>query len=120
MPSQRGGGHILVSFAGSPENVPGMTDRVLREVKHLQEEPPPATLVATVKETARRQDETTLKENAYWLARLQALHRLGRDPSEIVTRPARIDAVTPADVQEAFKRYFPLDRYTVVTLTPEK
>jgi zinc protease len=120
MPSQRGGGHIRVSFAGSPENVPGMTDRVLQEVKHLQDEPPPAALVATVKEAARRQDETTLKENVYWLARLQTLRSLGRDPSEIVTRAARIDAVTPADVQEALKRYVPLDRYTVVTLMPEK
>ena len=33
---------------------------------------------------------------------------------------ARIDAVTPAAVQDAFKTYFPMDRYTVVTLMPEK
>ena len=44
---------------------------------------------------------------------------LGRDPGEILTRVERIDAVTPAIVQEAFRKYFPLDRYTVVTLCPE-
>jgi predicted Zn-dependent peptidase len=31
----------------------------------------------------------------------------------------RIDAVTPALLQEVFKKYFPLDRYTAVTLVPE-
>jgi predicted Zn-dependent peptidase len=89
-------------------------------VKHLQDAPPPAALVDTVKEAARRQYETNLKENAYWLGRLQALHAQGKDPSEILTRLARIDAVTPADVQAAFRKYFPLDRYALVTLMPEK
>jgi predicted Zn-dependent peptidase len=43
----------------------------------------------------------------------------GTPPAEILTRTGRIDAVTPAGVQEIFKKYFPLDRYTVVTLMPE-
>ena len=44
---------------------------------------------------------------------------LGGDPGEILTRSQRIDAVTPALLQEVFKKYFPLDRYTAVTLVPE-
>jgi predicted Zn-dependent peptidase len=43
----------------------------------------------------------------------------GTSPSEILTRTERIDAVTPAAVQDVFRKYFPLDRYTVVTLMPE-
>ncbi len=43
---------------------------------------------------------------------------LGLNPSDILTRPARIDAVTPATVQDVFKRYFPSDRSTIVTLVP--
>jgi len=118
--AQPGGGHIRVSFAGAPENVPGMTDRVLQEVKRLQDAPPSAAVVATVKEAARRQYEISLKENAYWLGRLQALHMQRKDPSEILTRLARIDAITPADVQAAFKKYFPMNHYALVTLMPEK
>ena len=97
-----------------------MTDRVLQEVKRLQDAPPSAAVVATVKEAARRQYEISLKENAYWLGRLQALHTQRKDPSEILTRLARIDAITPADVQAAFKKYFPMNRYALVTLMPEK
>ena len=54
------------------------------------------------------------------MRRLQTVHLLGRNPSDIITRTARIDAVTPAAVQDVFKKYFPMDRYTVVTLVPEK
>jgi predicted Zn-dependent peptidase len=41
-----------------------------------------------------------------------------QDPALIVHRVQRIDALTPASLQEAFKKYFPLDRHTVVTLMP--
>ena len=35
-----------------------------------------------------------------------------------MTRPARIDALTPQVLQDVFKQYFPADRSTVVTLVP--
>jgi hypothetical protein len=44
---------------------------------------------------------------------------LGGDFSEILTRPARIESLTPAVLQDTFVKYFPLDRYAVVTLVPE-
>ena len=60
-----------------------------------------------------------MKQNAYWLGRLQTLHMIGADPREILTRNERIDAVTPARLRDVFRTYFPLDRYTAVTLVPE-
>jgi predicted Zn-dependent peptidase len=38
----------------------------------------------------------------------------------VLHRLERIDAVTPAILQETLKKYFPMNRYTVVTLVPEK
>ena len=84
----------------------------------MQREGPTADLTARVKETARRNYETALRQNGYWLGRLQTTHLLGQDPGVILTRPARIDALSPAVLKEALARYFPLDRYTVVTLVP--
>jgi len=115
---QRGGGHIEVRFGAAPENVAAMTDRVLQEVKRLQQDGPTADLTNRAKESARRNYETALQQNAYWLGRLQSVHTFARDPKEIVTRPARIDSVTPKSVQDAFVKYFPAERYTVVTLLP--
>ena len=115
---QRGGGHIQVRFGAAPENVAAMTERVLQEIRRLQQEGPSADLTNRARESAKRTYETALQQNGYWLGRLQSVRTFGRDPKEIVTRPARIDAVTPRTVQDAYRTYFPMDRYTVVTLLP--
>ncbi|HEX6976168.1 MAG TPA: insulinase family protein, partial [Vicinamibacterales bacterium] len=117
---QRGDGYIAVNFAASPENITKMIDRVIAEVKKLQQEGPSADLTSRAKESARREHETALKQNGFWLGRLQSAHLLGRDPLLILQRQQRIDAVTPANLQDVFRKYFPMDRYTVVTLVPEK
>ena len=59
-----------------------------------------------------------MKQNAYWLRRLNSARVLGRDSADILRRSDRIDLVTPQVLQEMFKRYFPFDRSTIVTLVP--
>lgn len=115
---QRGAGHIDVRFGSAPENVASMTDRVLQEIKHLQEQGPSADMTNRIQESARRGYETALRENGYWLRRLASTKLLGGDPNDILTREQRINAITPPTLQDVYKRYFPLDRYTVVTLDP--
>jgi zinc protease len=118
-PPQRGDGYIGVNFGASPENIGTMTDRVLSEVRKLQSDGPSADLVAKAREGAKRDYETALKQNNYWLRRLQTVHLLGGNPTVIITRAQRIESVTPAVLQETFRKYFPLDRYTIVTLLPD-
>jgi zinc protease len=117
---QRGSGWISVSFTGAPENVDSMTTRVQQEIERLQREGPSEDLTNRARASARRAHETELRENGYWLARLQSAQLLGRDPLLILKRFDRIEAVTPAILHEAFRKYFPKDRFTVVTLMPEK
>ena len=42
-----------------------------------------------------------------------------RTPEPWTYPSERIDAVTPAILQDTFKKYFPMNRYTVVSLVPE-
>jgi zinc protease len=119
-PPQRGGGHIEISFTASPDNVDKMIARVQQEVARLQKEGPSQDLTTRAKETARREYETSVKQNPFWLGRLQSAKLLGRDPLLILSRLQRIDAVTPSILQDIFNKYFPADKYTVVTLVPEK
>ena len=74
----------------------------MQEIKRLQDEGPSADLTNRAKETARRDYETALKQNDYWLGRLQTVKTFDRDPGEILTRSKRIDAVTPQLLQERF------------------
>ncbi len=115
---QRGDGHTQVSFGAAPENLPGMVERVLKVIQQLQKTGPSEDLTGRAKESARRGYETSLKQNAYWMRRLQTIHMLKGNPADILNRIERIDALTPAVLQETFRKYFPMDRRTVVTLTP--
>jgi zinc protease len=117
---QRGGGHVSVNFGASPDNISRMIDRALQEVARLTKEGPSEDLVTRAKETARREHQTALRQNGFWLGRLQSAKLLDRDPLLILKREERIDALTRENIQEAFRTYFPLDRYTSVTLMPEK
>jgi zinc protease len=117
---QRGDGYVQVSFGAAPENIATMADRVLAEVKRLQAEGPSADLTLRAKESAKRGYETALRQNNYWLRRLQTIHMLGGNPGDILTRLARIDAITPSVLQETIRKYLPLDRYTIVTLMPAR
>jgi predicted Zn-dependent peptidase len=60
-----------------------------------------------------------LKQNATWFGSLQALHQYGWDPRRIAKRRERIDLLTPANLKESCRKYFPLDRYSVLSLVPE-
>ncbi len=115
---QRGGGHVEVRFGAAPENIDGMIARTLERIQTLQRDGPSADLTNRAREAARRSDETALRQNGYWLQHLSSAHLLGTDPAAILHRAARIDAITPAVLQATLKRYFPMDRHTVVTLVP--
>lgn len=118
---QRGGGHVGISFTAAPENLEKMSARVMEEVRRLQKDGPSEDLVNRARESALREHETGMKQNSYWLSRLQAARLLDRDPvAHILEREQRIMAVTVPAVHAMFRQYFPMDRYTVVTLEPEK
>jgi zinc protease len=117
---QRGGGYVAVSFTAAPENLQKMTDRVMQEVQRMQKQGPSADLVNRAKESALREHETGMRQNGYWVGRLQAATLLDRDPVEhMLGRADRIKSVTPENVKEMFIQYFPMNRYTIVTLQPE-
>jgi zinc protease len=115
----RGYGAMTVQFGSSPENVEKLTKAVLTEVQRLIAQGPSADDVQKVQELERRDLETATRQNQYWLGSLQTTHLLGWDPAGILRRGDRIEKLSPGVLHEAFKQYFPMNRYTVVTLKPE-
>ena len=97
-----------------------MARHFIQEIERLKKEGPGDDLLNRAKETSRRNYQTALKQNNYWLGRLQTTHMFGQDPAIITTRLDRINALTAQSVQEAFQKYFPTDRSTIVTLLPAK
>jgi zinc protease len=114
-----GYGAVVVQFGSSPDNVEQLTKAVFTEVERLKATGPTADDVAKVKEMEKRDLETSARQNAYWLGSLQTTHMYGWDPAGILRRPQRTEALTPEILHGIFKKYFPSDRHTVVTLKPE-
>lgn len=114
-----GYGTTTVQFGSSPENAERLTSVVMGELDRLRREGPADADVQAVKETEKREIETAVRQNGYWLNSLQAMHMLGRDPRRILQRIERAESLTRDNIHEAVRKYFPPDRHTVVTLMPE-
>jgi zinc protease len=114
-----GYGAIVIQFGSAPENVEKLTKAVFAEVDRLKAQGPTADDVNKVKEMEKRDLETNARQNQYWVGSLQTVHMYGWDPTGILRRPQRTDSLTPEILHGIFKKYFQMERYTVVTLKPE-
>ena len=109
---------INVGFPCAPENVDTLTQGVYREIKKLQANGPTSADLQKVKETLRRETETNLKENGYWLKALESSYFNEEDPREIVEYDEAIDKVSVADLKAMANKYFNLDNVVEVVLYP--
>ena len=114
-----GYGAMTVQFGSDPANIERLVGEVLKEIARLKAQGPSAEDVARVQELERRDLETARRQNSYWIGSLQTVHMLGWDPIGITRREERIQKLSPQVLHEIFKKYFPLERHTVVTLKPE-
>ncbi|MBY0496484.1 MAG: insulinase family protein [Cyanobacteria bacterium] len=118
-PPVKGYGYMVIQFGSSPDNVDKLVSASLKEIERLKAEGPSAEDVEKVKELERRDLETNAKQNAYWLGSMQTVHSYGWDPAGIARRGERTERLTPEIIKTMFQKYFPMDRYTLVTLKPE-
>ena len=68
----------------------------------------------------KRQRETDLKENSFWVGSLASLDFNGVDPQLLIQYPALVDSLTVDVVQQSAQKYFNMDRYVRVVLYPEE
>ena len=114
-----GYGYTSVQFGSSPENVEKLQAAVMAELDKLRKEGPTAADVQAVKEAEKNSIQEGLRENAYWQGSLQTMHVLGRDPRGILRRIERADSLTQQNIHDVIRKYFPVERHTIVTLMPE-
>jgi len=119
-PPIKGNGMMTIQFGSSPDNVDKLVAATLKEIERLKAEGPSLDDVNKVKELERRDLETNAKQNSYWLGSMQTVHMFGWDPAGIARRLDRTEKLTPEIIKTMFQKYFPMDRYTLVTLEPEQ
>jgi zinc protease len=117
---QPGYGSTSVQFGSAPDRVDSLVATVMTELDRMRRDGPSADDVQKVKETEKEALETSFKQNGFWLGALQTAQMLGWDPVSIIHRTERTDTLTAENIHDAFRKYFPPDRYTLLTLLPEK
>ena len=116
----RGYGTTSISFGSAPDAAEKLVEAVMAEITRLATEGPTAEDAAKVREQEKRELETALKQNGYWLGGLQTAVVLGRDPAQLASGEERIEKLTAEALKVALQRYCPMDRYTVATLLPSR
>lgn len=72
-----------------------------------------------MKETFIKQYQEDIKDNNYWVSRLQRSDEIGTNSSDILTLESRVRALTAKEVQDAAKKYFNMNNYFQAVLNPE-
>ncbi|MXW63410.1 MAG: insulinase family protein [Bacteroidetes bacterium SB0662_bin_6] len=110
---------VTISFGSDPERADELAAVVFEEIERIKTDGPDAETVDKVRESQRRAKETNLRENSYWLGRIQGMDQEGRD-LRLIPSYDLIEGWTAEQVQEAAVRYLREDQYAKFVLYPEE
>jgi zinc protease len=110
---------INVSFGCAPERVDELTKAAMATLDSLKRFGPSRINLGKVKEQARRQRETDLKENDFWADSFEEMLRNNEALDSTPGEEKVIDDVTPESVKEGANRWFDMNNYVRVVLYPK-
>jgi zinc protease len=109
---------INAQLPTGPEKVDKLLAATFAEIARLKAEGPSAADLDKVKQNWRQAYPRSLRENGFWLRRLQSSVLDGTDPARILREDRSFEAFTPADLKLAAQRYFNTDNYVQVVQYP--
>jgi zinc protease len=110
---------LRVAFGADPERLDELTEATFTAIDSLATHGASEDNLAKVKETQRRQRETDLKENGFWLSVINVYDRNDEDLRLILDYGSLVDGLTAEAIGEAAALYFDFDNYVEVRLVPE-
>ncbi len=110
---------VQILFGSDPARAEELIASIFTEMDALQREGPTAEELQKITEAQRRELETSLKQNGYWLGQLGARYRRGTDPAEILTYGRLIDTLDADALRRAAGIYFSRENYIQAVLYPE-
>ena len=110
---------LSISFGCSPDRVGELTQTVFRQIDTLMTKGPRPEDLAKVKEIQRRDYETNMKQNGYWLDALWGAAFTGQNPEQILKTPDLIARLSVDGIRKTANEVFDLTNYVKVILLPE-
>lgn len=110
---------VMVQFGTDPERVDELVGTLFDVLKDTRDNLTTEENLNKIKELQRRERETSMKENGFWLGRLQSA-LLNNDPlNEWLDYETQISGLSLEALQASAKKYLDLDNYVQVVLYPE-
>jgi zinc protease len=95
-----------IEFGCAPENREQLIARTRAEIEAFRQNGPPAAVVEKVAAAQRRERETALKDNRFWLRALAEVYRLDLDPRVILDHERLVARLSPKMLRDAARRWF--------------
>jgi zinc protease len=108
-----------VYFGCGPENVDKLIASTQDEINKLKSQGPPQLNIDKWKAEALRVNESALTTNKWWLGYLNGQNVNQESIDEYKSYPAGVNAITPASVQAAAKKYLSGANFIRVVMLPE-
>ncbi|MCO4774248.1 MAG: insulinase family protein, partial [Deltaproteobacteria bacterium] len=111
---------ITVDFQCDPDRLQELRKAAWQILEQVKAAPVDASVTQRIAEQERRGWETELNSNRYWMGAISGSERRGEERSELARYRTLWEKITPEYVHEAAQTFLDLDRYVLVTLTPEE
>lgn len=111
---------ITIGFGCAPDRVNELVQAVVNELDSITTFTVDRGYVAKVQETQRRERETDLRSNRFWLSTLQAYYNYNEEPGQILEYFTLIESLTPDLVRSAARRYLDMNNMVKVVLMPQQ
>lgn len=112
--------NIMIYFGCSPDNVENLTKGVFEQIEKLKKDGPEEKDIVKVKEKKLRTRETDLRENRFWLRKLQDLYYHKGDPGNLSKYEDYVKAFDNESLKKAANKYFNDSNCVRVVLRPEE
>jgi zinc protease len=111
---------INISFGCAPENVKMLIQAAMEEIEKIKANGCDEKDLVKVKETFRRERETEVMKNEFWLNQMVKLDEDNLSFDQLSSFVSRVDALSSESMKTAAVTYLNLKNYSKFILNPEK
>ena len=110
---------VTIQFNADPPKADELIQLVYSKIEELKTSGTTEEKVGKVKETQRRERETDIKENGFWLGAIEYADTYGMDLKKLNDYLPRVDKLTAKSIQEAANKYLSGENRVQVVLSPK-
>jgi zinc protease len=111
--------YVVASVPCGPENVNKISAALTELIKSAKEKGVDQKDLDKVKETWKKQYQTQIQNNDFWLTTLSTAWINGDNPENVLDYEKRVDALTVEDLKKAAVKFFDMNNYVKAVLYPE-